>query len=71
MKLEEGRNYLKVGTRLLSVKVKCPDPGTASHEQNPNWGIAPGIKSPPPARTSPTPKPPPLSNIFIDRCITC
>ena len=46
-------------TRLLSVKVKCPDPGVASHDQKPDRGIVSGIKSPPLARTPPSPPPPP------------
>ena len=48
-----------------SVKVKCPDPGVASHDQKPDMGTVSGIKSPPLART------PPLSHgIYIDRCIS-
>ena len=54
-----------IDTRLLSVKVKCPDPGVASHDQKPDSGIVSGIKSPPLARTPPTP-----DGIYIDRCIT-
>ena len=42
-----------IDTRLLSVKVKCPNPGVASHDQKPDMGIASGIKSPPLARTPP------------------
>ena len=38
-------------SRLLSVKVKCPDPGVASHDQKPDRGIVSGIKFPPLART--------------------
>ena len=53
-------------TRLLSVKVKCPDPWVASHNQKPDMGIASGIKSPPLARTPP----PPPHGIYIDRCIS-
>ena len=39
----------------MSVKVKCPDPGVASHDQKPDRGIVSGIKSPPVSRTSPPP----------------
>ena len=42
-------------TRLLSVKVNCPDPWVASHDQKPDMGIASGIKSPPLARIPPPP----------------
>ena len=52
-------------TRLLSVKVKCPDPWVASHDQKPDMGIVSGIKSPPLARTPP----PHPHRIYIDRCI--
>ena len=64
----EGRtngNRFWIDTRLLSVKVKWPDPGVASHDQKPDRGIVSGIKSPPLART---PSPPP-HGIYIDRCI--
>ena len=57
-------NRFWIDTRLLSVKVKCPDPGVASHDQKPDRGIVSGIKSPPLART-----PPPPHGIYIDRCI--
>ena len=42
-------------TRLLLVKVKCPNPGVASHDQKPHSRIVSGIKSPPLARTPPPP----------------
>ena len=48
-------NPFWIDTRLLSVKVKCPDPGVASHDQKPDRGIVSGIKSPPLARTPPPP----------------
>ena len=60
-------NRFWIDTRLLSVKVKCPDPGVASHDQKPDRGIVSGIKSSPLARTPP---PPPPHGIYIDRCIT-
>ena len=44
-------NRFWIDTRLLSVKVKCPDPGVASHDQKPDRGIVSGVKSPPLART--------------------
>ena len=47
-------NRFWIDTRLLSVKVKCPDPGVASHDQEPDRGIVSGIKSPPLARTPPS-----------------
>ena len=53
-------------TRFLSVKVKCPDPRVASHDQKPDMGIVSGIKSPPLARFPP----PPPQRIYIDRYIT-
>ena len=31
-------NHFWIGTRLLSVKVKCPDPGVDSHDQKPDRG---------------------------------
>ena len=40
--------------RTPMVKVKCPDPGVASHNQKPDMGIVSGIKSPPLARTPPS-----------------
>ena len=43
-----------IDTRLLSVKVECPDPGVASHDQKPDRGIDSGIKSPPLALTPPS-----------------
>ena len=46
-------NCFWIDTRLLSVKVKCPDPGVALHDQKPDRGIVSGIKSPPLARTPP------------------
>ena len=52
-------------TRLLSVKVKCPDPWVASHDQKPDMEIVSGIKALPLART-----PPPPHGIYIGRCIT-
>ena len=58
-------NRFWIDTRLLSVKVKSPDPGVASHDQKPDRGIVSGIKSPPLART------PPLHGIYIDRSIRC
>ena len=48
-------NRFWIDTRLLSVKVKSPDPGVASHDQKPDRGIDSGIKSPPLARTPPPP----------------
>ena len=50
-------NRFWIDTRLLSVKVKCPDPGVASHDQKPDRGIVSGIKSPPLAHTPPSPPP--------------
>ena len=50
------------GFCLLSVKVKCPDPGVASHDQKPDRGIVSGIKSLPLART-PSPPPPPSRDL--------
>ena len=41
-------------SRTPMVKVKCPDPGVASHNQKPDMGIVSGIKSPPLARTPPS-----------------
>ena len=41
-------------TRLLSVRVKCPDPRVASHDQKPDRGIVSGVKSPPLPRTPPS-----------------
>ena len=46
-------NRFWIDTRLLSVKVKCPNPGVASHHQNPEMGIVSGIKSSPLVRTPP------------------
>ena len=40
---------------FCSVKVKCPDPGVASHNQKPDRGLVSGIKSLPLARTPPPP----------------
>ena len=56
-------NRFWIDTRLLSVRVKCPDPGVASHDQKPNRGIVSGIKSLPLARTPP---PPPTGFTLID-----
>ena len=47
-------NRFWMDTRLLLVKVKCPDPGVTSHDQKPDRGIVSGIKSPPLARTPPS-----------------
>ena len=51
-------------TRLLSVKVKCPDPGVASHDQKPDSGDSLRHQIP-----TPCPHPPPPHGIYIDRCI--
>ena len=67
-------NRFWTDTRLLSVKVKCPDPGIASHEQKPNKEDSlrhqipvPCPHSPPPC--PPPPPPPPPHGIYIDWCI--
>ena len=62
----EGRifgNCFWIDTRLLLVKIKCPDPGV---DQKPDRGLVSGIKSPPLACTPP----PPPHGIYIDRCIS-
>ena len=56
--------FMKPRTRLLSVKVKCPDPGVASHDQKPDSGDSPKHQIPSPCPHSPHPH-----GIYIDRCI--
>ena len=51
-------------TRLLSVKVKCPDPWVASHDQKPDKGDSlRQHQIPAPCLHSPSPY------YYIDRCI--
>ena len=57
-------NRFWIDTRLLSVKVKCPDPGVASHDQKPDIGDSPRHQIPSPCPHSPR------HGIYIDRCIT-
>ena len=51
-------NCFWIDTRLLSVKVKCPDPGVASHDQKPDSGDSPRHQIPSPCPHSPPPPPP-------------
>ena len=46
-------NCFSIDTRLLSVKVKCPDPGVASHDQKPDNGDSPRHQIPAPCPHSP------------------
>ena len=50
-------------TRLLSVKVKCPDPGVASQDQKPDREDSLRHQNPHPLPALPPP------GIYIDRCI--
>ena len=59
-------NRFWIDTRLLSVKVKCPDPGVASHDQKPDSGDSLRHQIPTPCPHSPPPNP---HGIYIDRCI--
>ena len=56
-------NRFWIDTRLLSVKVKSPDPGVASHDQKPDRGDSLRHEIPAPCPHSPP-------GIYIDRCIT-
>ena len=56
-------NRFWIDTRLLSVKVKCPDPGVASHDQKPDSGDSLRHQIPTPCPHSPP------HGIYIDRCI--
>ena len=49
-------NCFWIDTRLLSVKVKCPDPGVASHDQKPDSGDSPRHQIPSPCLHSPPPR---------------
>ena len=59
-------NRFWIDTRLLSVNVKCPDPGVASHDQKPDSGDSLRHQIPSPCPHSPPPTP---HGIYIDRCI--
>ena len=68
----EDKNFLKIDiiclgidTRLLSVKVKCPDPAVALHNQKPDRGDSLRHQIPAPCPHIP----PSPSRIYIDRYI--
>ena len=62
-------NRFWIDIRLLAVKVKCPDPGVASHDQKPDMGNSLRHQIPAPCPHSPPPAP--RHGIYIDRCINC